>query len=68
MLYFVTFRWGDSDTWCTNVVSVTDQTKARELIEKHYTSKDVTFKPTTLQEAEPYITRGMPYVELASNN
>lgn len=65
MLYFVAFEWYDSGTYCTNIVEVDNQIKAKDLIHKHYyRHRIVSIRETNEVEIRPYLERGMPYVRL----
>lgn len=58
--FMVTFRWYDTDTFCTNLCIAESADKVRE----HYESKfsDVSVRPALKGEAETAKRKGMPVV------
>ena len=56
----VTFRWYDTDTFCTNICIADSEDTAREHYSKKY--KDVTVRPAFDYEVEDAKRRGMPIV------
>ena len=63
-MYTVTFRWYDTDTYCTNLVDA----DSAEAVAKHYEDKYGS-KPISVKQANPWDVdsakrKGMPIVTL----
>lgn len=62
-MFTVTFRWYQTDTYCTNLCNAKDEKAARE----HYESKGcevVSVKETPSYEVEAAKRKGMPIVSV----
>ena len=58
--FMVTFRWYDTDTFCTNVCLAKNKEKVREHYENKY--RDVSVRPASDIETETAKHKGMPVV------
>ena len=59
--YKVTFRWYDSDTFCTNICIAESEDSARAEYSKY---KDVTLVKASESQVELAKKKGMPIVEV----
>lgn len=59
--YMVTFRWYDTDTFCTNICVASDEDAVREHYSKY---RDVSIRPASNYEYETAERKGMPIVRV----
>lgn len=61
MNYKVTFRWHDTDTFCTNICVAYSE----EEVKAHYSKyRDVSIRPASNYEYETAERKGMPIVRV----
>jgi hypothetical protein len=60
--FYVTFRWYDTDTYCTNICIAEN----KDMVHEHYSKyNNVSVREATAYEVETAKVKGMPIIKLS---
>lgn len=62
--YLVTFRWHETDTWCSNIAKAKSEEAVRSYYQNTLHIIDIYINPLSSMEVEIYAERNMPIVTI----